>query len=140
NDPIHVRAKTNVEIPLVSHGKRVYPTGDGMLREALHVRLPDRIGGKLGFIVTSNPVEEFRPPLVFWNLDCVVNTNQPYAFLDQITDDLEMVVLNDRVIVTPVHIKQNGVRLIKGCRVARPAMRMETCRHAWNLVKALLQQ
>ena len=62
------------------------------------------------------------------------------AFLHQVADDFQMVVLNDRMARTAVHEEQDGVRAVKRFRVFRPAVQVKPRSDPGHILEALVQQ
>ena len=69
-----------------------------------------------------------------------MHTGQPNSLLLEITDDLQMVILNDGVIITTVHKEQDRISIVKAAGSLGQPAGMDGRLYAWSSIQAILQQ
>ena len=111
-----------------------------MLWQLLEFRVPMRIDRPVDFERAANPLKKFLLPLFDCRLRGVMNADQSHAFLHQLAQLLQMILLQRWMSAAAIHVEHNRSRAIEGIRILRPAVAIDDRTDARNLVQAGFQQ
>src|SRR5207249_8657166 len=134
-DSFHFRLEPDVVIPFVLNRKRLDAMSDRMIGKRPNLRLPVRIGGIAGFVITAEPTENSLAVL-FGVFNRIVNVHETGTGVHEFLDFLHMFVLDDGMSAAAVHEKDHGLGAFKCLRVFWPAV----AGHDWKDTDVFLKK
>jgi len=79
-----------------------------------------RVNGPIGFEVTAEPLKELRSPSIFWDFNCVVDTDETCTALGLFLDSVE--VRQGGMATATIGVDDDGVSGIESRVISGPTV------------------
>ena len=139
-NPLHVIAESHVKIPLIMNREGLHAARDRMMRKLFILGSPGRVHRPIDLKSAAYPIEKFFFAFLFGRLDGVMNANQTDAFVHQLSDGLQVIILEQWMAAAAVTVNHYGGCVRKGrLRIIRPTVAINHRANGRQFVEARFQ-